>query len=61
MSVFVSGLGVGAMVDWINHNHEGQGWDAVFIMMIGMAVIGMLIFLAMWKVKATGYDEEKAA
>ena len=60
LSVFVSGLGVGAMVDWINHNHEGQGWDAVFIMMIGMAVIGMLIFLAMWKVKATGYDEEKA-
>ena len=60
LSVFVSGLGVGAMVDWINHNHEGQGWDAVFLMMIGMAVIGMLIFLAMWKVKATGYDEQKA-
>jgi OPA family glycerol-3-phosphate transporter-like MFS transporter/OPA family sugar phosphate sensor protein UhpC-like MFS transporter len=60
LSVFVSGLGVGAMVDWINRNHAGQGWDAVFIMMIGMAVVGMLIFLAMWKVKATGYDEEKA-
>ena len=60
LSVFVSGLGVGAMVDWINLNHEGQGWDAVFIMMIGMAIVGMLIFLAMWKVKATGYDEEKA-
>ncbi len=60
LSVFVSGLGVGAMVDWINLKHEGQGWDAVFMMMIGMAVIGMLIFLAMWKVKATGYDEEKA-
>ena len=60
LSVFVSGLGVGAMVDWINLNHEGQGWDAVFLMMIGMAIVGMLIFLAMWKVKATGYDEEKA-
>ena len=60
LSVFVSGLGVGAMVDWINRNHAGQGWDAVFIMMIGMAVVGMLIFLAMWKVKATGYDEQKA-
>lgn len=60
LSVFVSGLGVGAMVDWINLKHEGQGWDAVFIMMIGMAIVGMLIFLAMWKVKATGYDEEKA-
>ena len=60
LSVFVSGLGVGAMVDWINCNHAGQGWDAVFIMMIGMAVVGMLIFLAMWKVKATGYDEQKA-
>jgi OPA family glycerol-3-phosphate transporter-like MFS transporter/OPA family sugar phosphate sensor protein UhpC-like MFS transporter len=60
LSVFVSGLGVGAMVDWINRNHAGQGWDAVFIMMIGMAIVGMLIFLAMWKVKATGYDEQKA-
>ena len=60
LSVFVSGLGVGAMVDWINRNHAGQGWDAVFIMMIGMAVVGMLIFLAMWRVKATGYDEQKA-
>lgn len=60
LSVFVSGLGVGAMVDWINLKHEGQGWDAVFMMMIGMAIVGMLIFLAMWKVKATGYDEEKA-
>ena len=60
LSVFVSGLGVGAMVDWINRNHEGQGWDAVFVLMIGMAVVGMLIFLAMWKVKATGYEEEKA-
>ena len=59
LSVFVSGLGVGAMVDYINKNHAGQGWDAVFLMMIGMAVVGMLIFLAMWKVKATGYDEQK--
>ena len=59
LSVFVSGLGVGAMVDWINRNHAGQGWDAVFILMIGMAVVGMLIFLAMWKVKATGYDEQE--
>ena len=59
LSVFVSGLGVGAMVDYINKYHSGQGWNAVFLMMIGMAVVGMLIFLAMWKVKATGYDEQK--
>ncbi|MBR5844672.1 MAG: MFS transporter [Rikenellaceae bacterium] len=59
LSVFVSGLGVGAMVDWINRRNPGEGWNAVFMMMIGIAVVGMLIFLAMWKVKATGYDEQE--
>lgn len=58
-SVFVSGLGVGAMVDWINRINPGQGWNYVFLLMIAMAVVGMGIFMLMWQAKATGYDEQK--
>ena len=59
-SVFVSGLGIGAMVDWINRITPGHGWNYVFLLMIAMALVGMCIFLAMWRAKATGYDEQKA-
>ncbi|MBQ6571706.1 MAG: MFS transporter, partial [Alistipes sp.] len=60
LSTFVSGLGIGAMVDWVNKVNPGQGWNYVFLMMIAMAVIGMVIFLLMWGAKATGYDEQEA-
>ena len=60
LSTFVSGLGIGAMVDWVNKVNPGQGWNYVFLMMIAMAVVGMVIFTLMWRAKATGYDEEKA-
>ena len=33
---------------------------AIFLLMIAMALVGMCIFLAMWRAKATGYDEQKA-
>jgi len=56
-SVFVSGLGIGALVDWINSINPGKGWDYVFMMMIGVALVGALIFMGMWKVKANGYDK----
>ena len=59
LSTFVSGLGIGAMVDWVNKVNPGQGWNYVFLMMIAMAVIGMLIFMMMWRAKATGYDTEE--
>ena len=59
-SVFVSGLGIGAMVDWVNRITPGHGWNYVFLLMIAMALVGMCIFLAMWRAKATGYDEQKA-
>ena len=58
-SVFVSGLGIGAMVDWVNRITPGHGWNYVFLLMIAMALVGMCIFLAMWRAKATGYDEQK--
>lgn len=57
-SVFVSGLGVGALVDWINRIKPGMGWDYVFLIMIAMALVGMGIFLLMWRAKRDGYDEE---
>ena len=53
MSVFVSGLGVGVLVDHF-------GWNYVFVGMIAMAVIGMAIFLLMWGAKRDGYDEQTA-
>ena len=59
LSTFVSGLGIGAMGDWVNRVNPGQGWNYVFLMMIAMAVVGMLIFLLMWRAKADGYDEQK--
>ena len=59
LSTFVSGLGIGAMVDWVNKVNPGQGWNYVFLMMIAMAVIGMLIFMMMWRAKATGYDTDE--
>ncbi|MBQ5704197.1 MAG: MFS transporter, partial [Alistipes sp.] len=59
LSTFVSGLGIGAMVDWVNKVNPGQGWNYVFLMMIAMAVVGMLIFMLMWRAKATGYDTEQ--
>ena len=43
LSTFVSGLGIGAMVDWVNKVNPGQGWNYVFLMMIAMAIVGMLI------------------
>lgn len=56
-SVFISGLGIGALVDWINKITPGKGWDYVFMMMIVIAFIGALIFIGMWKMKANGYDK----
>lgn len=56
-SGIVSGFGVGFMVDAVNKVDPGKGWDFVFIGMIGMAIIGMGVFLLMWKAKAHGYEE----
>ncbi len=52
-SGIVSGFGVGYMIDLLNN------WDYVFMGMIGIAVIGTLVFLTMWGAKADGYDDEE--
>lgn len=49
LSVFVSGLGLGIMVDYF-------GWNYVFLGMIAVAVIGMLVFMLMWGAKSDGYE-----
>jgi len=50
LSVFVSGLGVGVLVDHF-------GWNYVFIGMIAMAVVGALVFLSIWKARRDGYEK----
>ena len=55
----VSGVGVGAMVDWISKTNPDKSWDYVFLGMIGIAIIGILVFMLMWGAKADGYDEEQ--
>ncbi len=58
-SGIVSGVGVGAMVDWLNKTNPDNSWDLVFLGMIGFAVVGILVFMLMWNAKADGYDEEQ--
>jgi nitrogen fixation-related uncharacterized protein len=31
----------------------------VFLLMIAMAIVGMGVFMLMWRAKATGYDEQE--
>lgn len=50
LSVFVSGLGAGILVDKF-------GWNYVFLGMIAIAFVGMAVFLLMWNAKSDGYEE----
>lgn len=50
-STVVSGWGIGAL----SHNY---GWDAGFLCLVIMSVIGTVLFAAAWGAKAHGYDEE---
>lgn len=50
LSVFVSGLGVGVLVDHF-------GWNYVFLGMIVIAVVGMGVFTLMWNARSNGYEE----
>ena len=51
VSVLVSGWGFGIIAD------SKFGWHGVFVTMIAMAIIGLLIFIPMWKMKRDAYDE----
>jgi len=50
LSTAVSGLGVG----WLADNY---GWSYVFMGVIAMAIVGGVVFLAMWGAKRDGYDK----
>ena len=50
LSTAVSGLGIGWLADHL-------GWNYVFIGVIAMAVVGMVVFLLMWKARRDGYDK----
>lgn len=56
-SGLVSGIGVGFFVDMMNKINPARSWDYVFTGMIGIAVLGMVVFLLMWNAKADGYAE----
>ncbi|MBQ7310570.1 MAG: MFS transporter [Alistipes sp.] len=51
ISPIVSGLGFGMIAD------SHFGWHGVFVAMVVMAIIGMLIFVPMWKMKRDAYEE----
>ena len=50
LSTIVSGWGIGKIADTF-------GWNYVFISVIAMAIIGILIFMAIWGAKRDGYDK----
>ena len=56
----LSALGIGFMVDYVNSIHPGQGWGVVFIAIIGVSLIGMLVFLTMWKAPRDGYERSQS-
>lgn len=49
-SVVVSGVGLGAMAQYF-------GWRYAYILMVGVALAGAAIFVALWNAKAHAYDE----
>jgi OPA family glycerol-3-phosphate transporter-like MFS transporter/OPA family sugar phosphate sensor protein UhpC-like MFS transporter len=50
LSTAVSGVGIG----WLADNY---GWNYVFVSVIAMAIIGILMFMAIWGAKRDGYDK----
>jgi len=49
-STLLSGWGLGFVV-------QKYGWDVGFLALVGMGLIGTLLFAAGWKAKAHGYAE----
>ena len=50
-STVVSGVGLGFVA-------QHYGWNWAYVGIIGVAVVGMLVFLMMWGARADGYDAE---
>ncbi len=49
-STVVSGVGLGYIA-------QHYGWDWAYAGIVTIAIVGMLVFLLMWKARANGYDE----
>ncbi len=52
-SVIVSGWGLGKIA-------ELYGWDPVYQIVIGMAIVGIIVFMLMWNARADGYGDLQA-
>ncbi len=50
-STLVSGVGLGFVA-------QHYGWNWAYVGILGMALVGMLVFLLMWGAKADGYEPE---
>lgn len=50
-STVVSGVGLGFVA-------QHYGWNWAYVGIIGVAIVGMLVFLMMWGARADGYDAE---
>jgi OPA family glycerol-3-phosphate transporter-like MFS transporter/OPA family sugar phosphate sensor protein UhpC-like MFS transporter len=50
LSTIVSGWGIGVIAD-------NFGWNGVFIGVIAMAIIGIFVFVLLWKAKRDGYEK----
>ncbi|MEG2599759.1 MAG: MFS transporter [Muribaculaceae bacterium] len=55
----LSALGIGFLVDYVNAVSPGAGWGVVFVVIIGVSIIGMIVFLTMWKAPRDGYDKSQ--
>ena len=52
-STLVSGVGLGYLA-------QHYGWDLAYVGILAMALVGMAVFLLMWRARADGYDEPQA-
>ena len=39
---------------------QHYGWDLAYVGILAMALVGMAVFLLMWRARADGYDEPQA-
>jgi OPA family glycerol-3-phosphate transporter-like MFS transporter/OPA family sugar phosphate sensor protein UhpC-like MFS transporter len=52
-STLLSGWGLGTLV-------KHQGWDAAFVGLMGIAVVGTIVCIASWPAKAHGYASDES-
>lgn len=52
-STLVSGVGLGYVA-------QHYGWNLAYVGILAMALVGMAVFLLMWRARADGYDEPQA-